>query len=67
MENTEHFAKMNVLRANRDYQCFRFINRGKIWYDTLSEIQIQELRAWYQAWLDVTDTFVEPVAPAWLK
>ena len=54
------------LRRMREKYCFSVINRGKIWYDTLSNEQIAELKDWYQAWLDVTDTMVEPAKPAWL-
>lgn len=55
------------LRRKREKQCFSIINRGKIWYDTLSEEQIKELSIWYKAWLDVTVTLVEPIAPSWLS
>lgn len=55
------------LRGRRNRECFSFINRGKIWYDTLSDDKMQELKAWYNAWLDVTETLTVPIAPAWLK
>ena len=54
-------------RRRREKKCFPLINRGQLWYDTLTEVQKEELRAWYKAWLDVTVTFAEPVPPAWLK
>lgn len=54
------------LRNQRQYQCFPYINRGELWYETLSETEVAELDAWYKAWLDVTETLVIPEKPAWL-
>lgn len=54
------------LRAYRSDACFSVINRGKLWYDTLTEEQLEELRAWYEAWLDVTETKIIPEEPTWL-
>jgi hypothetical protein len=56
----------NNLRHKREKVCFPIINRGELWYSKLTEAQKDELGAWYQAWLDVTDTMVVPEAPAWL-
>lgn len=55
------------LRQRREAECFPFINRGKLWYDTLTDSLMQELQAWYKAWLDVTDTGQVPERPGWLK
>lgn len=57
----------NELRARRQSICFPIINRGQLWYDTLSKSQKEELQVWYKAWLDVTETLTEPVKPEWLK
>ena len=54
------------LRAKRERECFSIINRGQLWYDTLSEKQKVELKEWYIAWLDVTDTLVVPNKPNWI-
>ena len=54
------------LRHKREKQCFPYINRGQLWYGKLTDEQKSELDAWYQAWLDVTDTKNIPTAPAWL-
>ena len=59
--------KKNDLREKREYECFSIINRGKLWYDTLTSEQIEELNEWYRAWLDVTTTLVEPKRPEWIK
>ena len=54
------------LRAKREAECFPIINRGQLWYDTLTEEQMAELKDWYIAWLNVTDTLVIPNKPNWL-
>lgn len=60
-------AELNDLRSQREKTCFPYINRGYLWYSKLTEEQKEELDAWYQAWLDVTDTKVLPDMPAWLN
>jgi len=55
-----------ILRLHRNADCFSIINRGKLWYDSLSQQQLLELQAWYQAWLSVTDTLTVPDKPDWL-
>ena len=60
-------SEENQLRSCREKECFPIINRGKIWYDLLSDVQLNELRTWYNAWLDVTITLVRPKMPKWLK
>lgn len=59
--------KLDLLREQREIECFPIVNRGKLWYDKLTERQINELDKWYQAWLDVTETKVIPIKPSWLK
>lgn len=59
--------RQSNLRELRETECFAVINRGKVWYDNLTATQLQELDAWYKAWLDVTNTMVVPTAPGWLK
>ncbi len=54
------------LRGRRDAECYSVINRGEMWHQRLTYRQKQELSAWYQAWLDVTDTGVVPVKPEWV-
>lgn len=57
-----------ILRKNRFDKCFRIIdNRSKLWYNDLSDEQYTELRNWRQAWLDVTDTLIEPETPSWIN
>ena len=62
-----HLNDTEMLRGYRNEVCFTIINRGKIWYDTLTEEQIEELRIWYNAWLDVTNTNIIPEKPEWLR
>lgn len=54
------------LRARREQECFPIINRGKLWYDSLTSDNIAELDVWYKSWLDVTDTKIVPNRPEWL-
>lgn len=55
------------IRSDRLEICFPVINRGQLWYDILTNEQKKELAAWYQAWLDATETLKEPEMPDWLK
>lgn len=63
----EHEILLYTLRGRRTNECFSVINRGSVWYDTLTIEQKTELGAWYEAWLDVTTTLEVPVLPTWLK
>lgn len=63
---TENSMKAQ-LRVMREKECFSIINRGTLWYDTLSVSQLAELKNWYIAWLNVTDTFVIPEKLDWLN
>ena len=66
---------LNDLRTRRENECFSIINRGVLWYNTLTEEQRLELDKWYKEWLDITDKYVEgidietiiPKKPEWLK
>lgn len=60
-------SEKDALRQRRQTECFSFVNRGQLWYATLSIAQIAELTAWYTAWLKVTETKVVPERPAWLE
>lgn len=59
--------KCEDLRNLRTIECFTYINRGKLWYDKLTNEQIEELDAWYLQWLDVTITKTIPNKPQWLE
>ena len=68
---------LSELRFRREQECFSIINRGVLWYNTLTTEQQQELNTWYQAWLDVPQVYQEtkptdietiiPTKPNWLK
>lgn len=58
---------LNKLRRQREETCFDIVNRGMVWYDTLTVEQKEELAEWYRAWLDVTETRKIPQRPSWLK
>lgn len=63
------------LRLRRRYECFDIVNRGQVWYDSLTQIQKEELKTWYKTWLDITDKYSEgvnietiiPIKPSWIK
>ena len=57
----------NFFRKERATVCFPIINRGKLWYDTLTPAQLGELKSWYWKWLDAPKTLEYPVMPEWLK
>lgn len=59
--------ELDSLRKQREAECFPIINRGQLWYDTLTTEQRTELQLFYRAWLDVTETKIIPTKPSWLK
>lgn len=58
---------IDVIRARREDECFKVINRGKLWYESLTQEQTIELRSWYYKWLNAPETGEIPVAPKWLN
>ena len=56
----------NNIRERRKEECFTYINRGRLWYNKLSDNQLIELSKWYQKWLDATETLKIPAKPKWL-
>ena len=66
LKEIEVERELITLRSLRDKVCFPYINRGEMWYNRLSAEQKDELDAWYQAWLDVTETKIVPETPEWL-
>lgn len=64
------------LRYMRQNECFSVINRGQLWYNTLTSDQQLELDTWYKAWLNVPQVYLEtkptnietiiPQKPSWL-
>lgn len=63
----KYSPRTEYIRDRRAKECFPIINRGKLWYDTLTDEQVNELTAWYEAWLNATETLVIPNKPEWLK
>ena len=59
-------AKLASLRERREKECFSVVNRGWIWYSSLTLAQWRELRTWYLAWLKVTETGAIPDRPTWI-
>lgn len=65
-ENRKTEEQKEEYRRRRETECFSVINRGQLWYESVSLSQLLELRSWYKAWLNVTDTMVVPERPSWL-
>jgi hypothetical protein len=59
--------EFHALRTLRELECFPIINRGKLWYNCLTDEQLAELNDWYFAWLNVTETKKIPKQPKWLN
>lgn len=64
MENNQTIEE---LRVRREQECFSIINRGEFGFEHLTYDQADQLREWYTAWLNVTETLVIPMKPTWLK
>ena len=59
--------KLSELRERRIKECFSVVDRGELWYNSLTDEQYMELKNWRLAWLDVTETMIIPQAPKWLN
>jgi hypothetical protein len=65
-ENHQTEERKEEYRRRRETECFAVINRGQLWYEGVSISQLLELRSWYKAWLNVTESMVVPERPTWL-
>lgn len=65
-EQREQEALMARLRRKREQECFSVVDRGYLWYMQLTDLQLRELKAWYQNWLNVTETLEVPERPEWV-
>lgn len=63
---TEYIVTADSIRKRRVRECFLIINRGNLWYQSLTEAQLIELSQWYNAWLNAPETLVVPEKPSWL-
>lgn len=57
---------VEALRFARVFECFNLLNKGNLWYEMLEENKKEELKSWYKAWLDITETGIIPEKPSWL-
>ena len=55
-----------AIRIRRKIECFSIIDRSKLWYDSLTIQQYNQLMSWYQAWLNAPQTGIIPEKPQWL-
>ena len=64
-------TQKNALRLRRETECFPIINRGQLWYDTLTDEQKTELKEWYIAWLNLPNNYptndIIPQKPSWIN
>ena len=65
-ESDRRETELASLRERREAECFSVVNRGWIWYSSLTLAQWRELRTWYLAWLKVTETGAIPDRPTWI-
>jgi len=65
-ENKEKTFELLNLRRRREIECFKVVNRGQLWYASLTKKQVEELNKWYKQWLEITKTKVVPQRPSWL-
>lgn len=66
-EESDRLEEENAsLRSRREKECFSVVNRGWIWYSSLTIAQWRELRTWYLEWLKVTETGSIPKRPSWI-
>lgn len=63
----DNFNTEDDLRIKRAEICFPIVNRGQVWYDSLTAVQRAELLLWYNDWLNVTETKKIPDTPCWIK
>lgn len=54
------------IRQRRAVECFPYINRGRLWYNKLTDAQLVELSRWYEEWLDAPKTLKIPKKLSWL-
>lgn len=59
--------KKNEIRKRRDTECFSIVDRGELWYNSLTEEQSSGLKQWYQNWLNAPETGEIPDKPDWLR
>lgn len=60
-------VQRDAIRKSRSEICFPIINRGRLWYDRLTDERVAELQDWYSAWLDAPETLKVPKTPEWVN
>ena len=66
MKELRVFHQKESIRRQREDLCFPYINRGNLWYQRLSRERLEQLKQWYEAWLDAPETMTIPETPEWL-
>ena len=65
-EQEHQIVVVDSIRARREKECFSVINRGQLWYASLTSEQIADLEQWYADWLLAPQTMLIPDKPSWL-
>lgn len=65
-ENITKQRQKEEIRRQRQIQCFSIMDRSKFWYDNLTSEQQQQLKEWYNAWLEAPETGIIPEKLNWL-
>ena len=66
LKNRNIEGAKTALRTMRESECFKYVDRAA-WYDGLTSYEKQEAQIWRKEWKDVTDTFIKPIKPSWIK
>ena len=62
-----HGEATERIRMRRIVECFAIIDRGRLWYESLTQEQLAELAVWREAWLAAPASGVIPIIPEWIE
>lgn len=65
-QQEDYLRLVNEIRQKRESQCFSVIDKSQLWYNNLTNKQLEQLNAWYKAWLKAPETQIIPAKPDWL-
>lgn len=65
---TQEIVEPNSIRERREEECFAIINRGDTWYrlNVNTSQREDEIKSWYQEWLEAPQTRRIPEKPGWI-
>lgn len=65
-QQEDYLRLVNEIRQKRELECFSVIDRSQLWYNNLTNKQLEQLNTWYKAWLKASETQIIPAKPDWL-